>query len=202
MFRNFVESSRVRLLSGRWPPWDWWPALLATRGGRNTATAPQPTTTTSQSLPQSSTHILNLPTPASSWITCLRTHISLHAPCSTGRAGPCCSAACTSLGHPLTSSGVTSTSTARARRHTRHPPLINTDHIARPCIIKTARGAATATLSTRKYGVSSPGILLGSPDLEVAAHQICHLSCVIRMKAPITTSSLLEMRGCLSGDPA
>ena len=31
----------------------------------------------------------------------------------------------------------------------RHPPLINTDHIARPCIIKTARGAATATLSTR-----------------------------------------------------
>ena len=107
MFRNFVESSRVRLLSGRWPPWDWWPALLATRGGRNTATAPQPTTTTSQSLPQSSTHILNLPTPASSWITCLRTHISLHAPCSTGRAGPCCSAGCTSLGHPLTSSGVT-----------------------------------------------------------------------------------------------
>ena len=170
MFRNFVESSRVRLLSGRWPPWDWWPALLATRGGRNTATAPQPTTTTStsQSLPQSSTHILNLPTPASSWITCLRTHISLHAPCSTGRAGPCCSAACTSLGHPLTSSGVTSTSTARARRHTPPPPVTD-QHWSHREALHYQDGSGGG--HCHPLYPPSPGILLGSPDLEVAAHQ-------------------------------
>ena len=34
--------------------------------------------------------------------------------------------ACTSLGHPITSSGVTSTSTARARRHT--PPPATDQH--------------------------------------------------------------------------